>query len=141
MQKDAPDSSVIPSSRLVYEVAKSMRLIRTDYSRRLSVLGNEGRRIAEYYCLLVFGHLGDPEVLQSEALAGQICRLPAWAMQNTLGVIDRQRSFLEGKLRSVFDLGLLEQELFLDAHLHKDLKSLHQWGHRAHHAGERINSP
>ena len=83
----------------------------------------------------------DPEVLQSEPLAGQMGLPPAWAMQNLLRVIDRQRSFLEGKLRSVFDLGLFEQELFLGAHLHKDLNSLQQWGHRAHHAGETINSP
>ena len=61
-------------------------------------------------------------------------------MQNTLGVIDRQRSFLEGKLRSVFDLGLLEQELFLDTHLHEDLNSLRRWGNRANHARERINN-
>ena len=129
------------SGRPVYDVAMSTRLIRTDYGPRLSVLGNEGRRIAEYFCLPVCGHLGDPEVLQSEPLAGQMGLPPAWAMQNLLRVIDRQRSFLEGKLRSVFDLGLLEQELFLGAHLHEDLNSLHQWGHRAHHAGETINSP
>ena len=56
------------SGRLVYDVAMSTRLIRTDYGPRLSVLGNEGRRIAEYFCLPVCGHLSDPEVLQSEPL-------------------------------------------------------------------------
>ena len=59
------------SGRLVYDVAMPTRLIRTDYGPRLSVLGNESRRIAEYFCLLLCGHLGATEVLQSEALAGQ----------------------------------------------------------------------
>ena len=51
--KPHTDDAPIPPVRLAYEVAKSMYLIRKDYNRRFSVLGNEGRKLAENCFMLI----------------------------------------------------------------------------------------
>ena len=38
-----------------------MYLMRKDYDRRFSLVGNEGCKISECFCMLIFGQLGDLE--------------------------------------------------------------------------------
>ena len=72
-----PESSdcPVPPSRLFYEVVKSMYLMRKDYDRRFSIVGNEGRKVAESFCMLIFGQLGDPESF-NDSLGGMFWKLP-----------------------------------------------------------------
>ena len=105
--------ATIPPARLAYEVAKSMYLIRKDHNRRFSVLGNEGRKIAEMNCMLILE--------QYEGLSHMISKLP--------------------KSEETYETPWAPAKMGVTAKLSVYLDVLRRFGNRADHAYERVVNP